>query len=386
MDCLRHLVVPRSILRICRTDSIRKVSSVPRSSQSWGLGTQRYVSMALTFVVMMSCCVALAAAQLPNSGQTRVEALSTPPLSTLAPQLWRLLAGHATLAISSETAPDASAVMEVRITKDKGVSVANTLAREGTLQDYSSFSFWIRTTSTRTSQFVFLVDNKGARRWFPLTLKAEWGWQRQTYLLSSFTGQDVDFDLLHITAIRFHQADMVAGDKLFIGRAEFEPGAGAFLDRGESALSWYVDIGGEGSTLTTSFDSVAGKFSVLAILTGRGGTYSQVDIATRTVAKGVKWDLSRKKYLSFYYKDSEGLASHYCLVYDSAGFYRQWVFDNSQHIGEWVLVTVELDDTSYVESGSVNLSQIVMFEVGIFGLPVGDTSIHVFQVDEVVAH
>jgi hypothetical protein len=117
-----------------------------------------------------------------------------------------------------------------------------------------------------------------------------------------------------------------------------------------------------------------------------GGAYSQVDIATKTVARGIMWNLANKTYLSFYYKDNEGAASHYCLIYDKAGYYREWVFDNSRSLGQWVRVVVHLHDTNYVESGPVDLSQIVAFEVGVFGLPVGDTSVHEFQVDEVSAH
>ena len=333
----------------------------------------------------MSCFSTLAMAQLPNSGQTLVELLGNPPMSVVHPQYWFLRAGYATL--TTLAFPDASPVitaMKIDISANKGVAIEHTLTPGGNLHAYGAFSFWIRTTATREPQFVYLVDGNGASRWFRLVLQQQWGWQRQQYLLNTFVGQDSNFNIANVVAVRFHQDQMVAGDQLFIGAVTFE--VSTFLDHAESASAWYVDIGGAGSTIATSVDAVGGRFSVLATLTGIGGEYSQVDIATRTVLRGIAWNLSGKSYLSFYYKDNEGAASHYCLIYDKAGYYREWVFNNSQHLGKWINVIVNLQDKSYVESGPVDLSQIAMFEVGIFGLAIGDTGIHVLQVDELLAY
>jgi hypothetical protein len=228
-------------------------------------GSRGCLSAVITLLATMGCALPLALAQLPNSGQTSVTVVN-PPMSTADPLFWQVRAGYVTMRVSSQTAPDSSPVMEINITRDKGIAIQNTLVSPGDLRDYDSFAFWIRTAATRDPHFVFLIDGNGARRWFNLTLKAEWGWQRQNYLINSFIGQDAGFDLSNVVAVRFHQANLIAGDQIFIGPVSFE--LGTFLDHAESASSWYVDIGTSSSTLTTSTDAVGGQFSLLARVTG----------------------------------------------------------------------------------------------------------------------
>jgi hypothetical protein len=139
------------------------------------------------------------------------------------PNYWFLLGGDASVHTSAQLAPDSSPVIQVDIVQDGGVLVQNNLTSMVDLRGFVSIKFWAAASVTRTPGFVFLVDTYGRRRWYPLALRAESGWQLQEYFInSSFAGQDTRFDLSRIVAVRFSYPDQLAGDKIWIGAVTFE--------------------------------------------------------------------------------------------------------------------------------------------------------------------
>jgi hypothetical protein len=95
---------------------------------------------------------------------------------------------------------------------------------------------------------------------------------------------------------------------------------------------------------------------------------------------GLRWDLSGKQYVSFYFKDQDASAIHYFLIYDKSRNYREWLFANPDP-GNWIKVAGDLRDSSYFESAPIDLSNVEQFEVGVFGGP--PLAAYTFRVDEV---
>jgi hypothetical protein len=319
--------------------------------------------------------------QLPNSGQTGVDACCSPVSTTNVAQ-WSLLAGYANISLSAQTSPDSSPVVEVDVTQTAGISVQNQLVAPFDLRSYDSFAFWIRASATRSPNFVYLVDTNGARHWYALYLQASQGWVQQEYWITSYVNQDVGFNLSQVAAVMFNQAGELVGDKIWIGATEFEHNS---VNHAEAAGNWLFDVPGDiGDSIKAVTDAAVGSFSVEA--TGNASSWGQMDIATSQPVTGATWNWTQKTYLTFYYKDSYSNVSHYAAIYDKNGNYREWVFQNNSP-GQWIKITVALADNgyfAYASPGPPDLSNLTSFELGIFG-GVGNSQ-YTFQVDELSAY
>lgn len=305
-----------------------------------------------------------------NSGTVTTQVVRA---ADLDPTRWSIVSGQASADASAANAPTGEAVMQFTVTGDGALRVQATLPSVIDLRPFSSFSFVASTSATRIGDFAYLVDSHGCQRWFNLVLRANRGWQQPLYFIDSYAGQDSCFDVSSVAAVFFQQSGMKSGDRLQLGMPRFEHGV---VNHAEVPGPWIIDIGG--GTLASSSDAVAGRASVIANLEANGE--GQADIAVDARGDGIFWNWSTKSYVTFYYKDDVVDASHYFLVYDANGFYRQWTFRNDTP-GQWLKVTADLRDVAYYQSGPVDLSRIVYFEVGVFaGLPGGS---YTFQVDEV---
>lgn len=323
-------------------------------------------------MVLLLCTwpIHVAAAQGWNSGS--VSTGNVGPLSTLDLSHWAVTLGSASLATSTTASPTGETVMELTIT-DSNILVDHTLASTADLRIYDCFSFLIGMSATRTGDFVYLMDAHGRRRWFSLNVRAYAGFQAPVLFINRFVDQDPGFDLSAVSAVRFGQAGLQSGDKIWIGTVHFEQG---LVSHAEVSGPWIVDLGI--GTLSTTNDAAVGAYSVRADMIANDEGQASIGLDARGV--NISWDWSRKTFISFYYKDNTADAFHYFLIYDGLGKYREWIFTNSNP-GQWIRVTADLSDVSYVQSGPVDLSHIVFFEGGVFGgIPGASYS---FQVDEV---
>jgi hypothetical protein len=328
-----------------------------------------------TFLAAVLCLSSAARAGAPNSGTVTTEP-GNPPTTPSDVSSWKMSAGTATLAASAVKPPDDSPAVEVDETSNGTVQVDATLPTTLDIRTYDSFSFWAQASATHIGDYVFLIDSLGRRRWYHLVLQSPRGWQRPTYSIDSFVAQDAGFNLGAIKKIRYGQAGQASGGFLRFGPATFEHNV---YNHGDAAASWYVDIGT--GTLTTTPDGANGTATSL-LATVKANSVGQADIAVNLLAPQISWDWSGKTFVSFYFKDAETAPNHYFLVYDKSLHYRQWIFSNPTP-NQWFRVTANLSDASYAQSGVVDLSQIIYFEVGVFGAPANAT--HTFQVDEVSA-
>ena len=326
------------------------------------------------FLAAAICLLSLGGnAALPNSSSVTVE-LDAAPISPIDADAWIVLRGNSNISVASVLAPDGSFTREFTAQAPGSVMVQNTLRNPIDLRTYDSFSFWARASTTRIGDFVYLIDAAGRKRWYSLLLWSQRGWQKPSYWLDAFVGQDTGFDPSSVTRLRFAQAGQVPGDRLWFGPVIFEHGV---VNHGDAASSWYNDIGS--GPITTVADGAAGTpTSVQATL--QANNQGQADIAINLLLPRIVWDWSGKSFVRFYFKDVETIASHYFLLYDNNLNYRQWVFNNSAP-GHWIRVTANLSDARYAESAPIDLSRIVYFEVGVFG---GTPSAnYTFQVDEI---
>jgi hypothetical protein len=319
---------------------------------------------------------AAAHAGAPNSGTVTTEP-GTPPVTPSDLSAWTVSAGTATAVVSTVLPPDGSPAIEFDETSNGSVQVDAALATPLDVRSYDSFSFWAQASATHIGDYVFLIDTLGRRRWYHLVLQSVRGYQRPTYSIDAFVSQDTGFNLGAVKKIRYGQAGQASGGFLRFGPATFEHNV---YNHGDASSSWYVDIGT--GTLSTVADGANGTpTSLLAQI--KANAVGQADIAVNLLAPQIMWDWSGKSFVSFYFKDSETALNHYFLVYDKSLHYRQWIFNNPTP-NQWFRVNANLLDASYAQSGVIDLSSIVYFEVGVFGAPANAS--HTFQVDEVSAY
>lgn len=244
------------------------------------------------------------------------------------------------------------------------------------LRLYDTVSFSAQVSQTHIGDFMYLVDTQSRMRWFNLVLRSSAGMQRPVYSINNFVGEHSGFDVSSVKAIRYGQYALKPGDILTLGTPVFETG---IVDHCDVSSSWSLDLVSSG-TIGTSPDSVNGSKSILA--TVAANDEGQADIAILGADMGINWDLSNKRYVSFYFKDQDTSAIHYFLIYDKNRNYREWLFANGDP-GNWIKVTADLSDSGYFESAPIDLSNVQQFEVGVFGGP--PRSPYTFQVDEVTA-
>src|SRR5438445_693565 len=124
-------------------------------------------------------CAALlphgAFAQLANSGTVTVGEVVR-PLSIISQDRWSLRTGDASTTVSSSVAPDGSPLMEISARTAGGILVQHDLSTPSDLRTSDSFTFFIRSSATRIGDYVYLVDRRNRRRWFPLILRSWRGW------------------------------------------------------------------------------------------------------------------------------------------------------------------------------------------------------------------
>ena len=293
-------------------------------------------------------------------------------------QRWSVLAGDLDLKFARELPPDWSMATDIKVITSGPLWVQYTLPEVRDLSKVDTLTFWARTSESRIADYVFLVDSSGNRAWYKFALRAPNGWQQFQYFLNLPHGMDSGFRIDQVAALRFAQSNMVAGDVVTIGTPRFEWGS---LSHCESEAGWYIDIGSGEITTSREVSAVGGNSSLLANLVTN--SWGQADIAISRATTGARWDLSSKKTLRFFWKDSLFGVDHYVLFYDDAGRYRQWMFGNPLP-GHWIEVTVELDKGYYEPFGPVDMSKLQVFEIGIFSAPPG---VNVsFMLDEVSVH
>ena len=325
-------------------------------------------------VVALTVAFATSAEAAFNSGT--VTTRQTVPLSTISEANWSVVYGGATQTTSLTAAPTGEPVMEYEVTTPGSIRIENQFPAPADLRARDCFSMIIGESQTRIGDFTYLIDKNHRRRWFKLNVRAWYGFQQPVYFINSYLGQDAGFDLSSVVAVRFGQAGLQVGDKIWIGAVRFE---NDLVSHAEVAGPWIVDMGQ--GTISASRDAAEGTFSIRADLTAND--QGQADIALDARGVKISWNWSKKSFISFKYKNSEERPLHYFLIYDANGWYREWVFTNP-HPGQWIDVTADLRDVGYTESGPVDLSKIVYFEVGVFGgTPGGSYS---FNVDEVTVH
>lgn len=242
------------------------------------------------------------------------------------------------------------------------------------LRSYDTVSFSAQTSQTHIGDYMYLVDTQSRMRWFNLILHSELEENSPVYSINNFAGEHSGFDVSKVAAIRYGQYGMNPGDVLTFGMPVFETGV---LDHCDVASNWSLDLVSSGS-ISTSPDSVNGSKSIVANITAND--QGQADIAILGAAMGLRWDLSGKQYVSFYFKDQDASAIHYFLIYDKSRNYREWLFANPDP-GNWIKVAGDLRDSSYFESAPIDLSNVEQFEVGVFGGP--PLAAYTFHVDEV---
>src|SRR5438105_545528 len=187
-----------------------------------------YVPMNLVpagrFLAAAICLLSLGGnAALPNSSSVTVE-LDAAPISPIDADAWIVLRGNSNISVASVLAPDGSFTREFTAQAPGSVMVQNTLRNPIDLRTYDSFSFWARASTTRIGDFVYLIDAAGRKRWYSLLLWSQRGWQKPSYWLDAFVGQDTGFDPSSVTRLRFAQAGQVPGDRLWFGPVIFEHG------------------------------------------------------------------------------------------------------------------------------------------------------------------
>src|SRR5262249_45758142 len=140
-----------------------------------------------------------------NSGTVTVSAFA-PTLSVAQTNYWSVLTRNATIQVSTQTAPDASPAIQFTMTADGSLYVEHTLVTTLDRGSFGAFGFWPQASTTAIGDFVYLVDRYGSRRWYTLNMQSMWGWQPQHYSTNAFVGQETNFDLSNIVAVRFAQS------------------------------------------------------------------------------------------------------------------------------------------------------------------------------------
>jgi hypothetical protein len=313
-------------------------------------------------------------AQSINSGT--VSSYSAAATAVPSATNWRVISGGGDIVVP---ATDANGAVTAQITVNTqpdsvGFMVEYRFPVTMDLRAYDTVSFLAQTSQTHIGDFMYLVDTKSRMRWFNLILRSSLGIQTPVYSINNFAGEHSGFDVSSVAAIRYGQYAMSPGDVLNFGTPIFETG---ILDHCDVASSWFLDLVSSGNIITSP-DSVNGSKSILANLVANNE--GQADIAILGTAMDIRWDLSKKQYVSFYFKDQNTTSIHYFLIYDKSRNYREWLFANSDP-GNWIKVTGDLQDSAYYESGPIDLSNVEQFEVGIFGGP--PQGVYTFQVDEV---
>jgi hypothetical protein len=313
-------------------------------------------------------------AQTFNSGT--VTSYSAGTASTPSAANWSVISGTGNLTFPT-TDTNGGAAAQITVTTQPAtvafiVEYDFPVTRD--LRPYDTVSFSAQTSQTHIGDFVYLVDTQSRMRWFNLVLRSTLGTQQPVYSINNFAGEHPGFDLSNVKAIRYGQYAMSPGDVLIFGTPIFETG---ILDHCDVSSNWSLDLVSSGN-IVSSTDSVNGSKSVLASVVANDD--GQADIAILGAAMGLRWDLSSKQYVSFYFKDQDTSSIHYFLIYDKSRNYREWLFANSDP-GNWIRVAADLRDSGYYESGPVDLSNVEQFEVGIFGGP--PHAAYTFQVDEV---
>lgn len=345
---------------------------VPNALGDLGLGKGGVLFKKAFFIILLVS--ALCQAQNSNSGTlTSYSAGTTAPASAAN---WNVVSGTGNIVFP---AVDGNGGVAAQITVSTqpaaiGFIVEYRFPATMDLRPYDTVSFSAQTSQTHISDYVYLVDAQSRMRWFNLVLHQDLGVQNPVYSINNFAGEHPAFDVSSVVAIRYGQFGMNPGDVLTFGTPSFETGV---LDHCDVPSNWSLDLVSSGSILTAA-DSVNGSKSILANVTANN--QGQADIAILGAAMGLRWDLSRKQYVSFYFKDLNTTAIHYFLVYDKNRNYREWLFANPDP-GNWIKVAADLRDSAYFESGPIDLSNVEQFEVGVFGGP--PLATYTFQVDEV---
>jgi hypothetical protein len=269
-------------------------------------------------------------------------------------------------------------IVNLTVASPGSMTAAYKLPQITDLRRYGTFSFVSKISHTRIGGLVLLVDSSSRRRWYQFPLIGPMGWRQPVYSLSNFVGQDPGFDLSRVGAIWFNQGALVVGDLISIGAISFDVG---LVDHADYSSNWVQDVTC-GGTLSTNSDAAVGPSSVLANV--QACQSGQVDIAINALAyMGITWDWSNKSYISFYYKDANTSAQHYFLIYDKNYNVRAWLFPNN-YPGQWMKVTAPLTTGYFYESGPVDLSNMIQFEVGLVdGSPYQN---YIFQIDEVALY
>ena len=348
------------------------------------ISERSHLKTKLTKLAIVMCILTLPAAAQYGTGVT--EGLGFPQqccwaFSTHAywfpnPSNWSLVGGSATVTMAG--GPNGTTVANLNVTASGPLTAAYQLPQLTDLRGYDSFDFVAQISNTRIGGLVLLVDSSRRRRWYQLILRAAGGWGQPVYSISNYVNQDPGFDLSHVAAMWFNQGGLVAGDVISIGAISFDVG---LVDHADYASEWSQDLTC-GGTLSTAWDAAIGPASLLAnVQACQGG---QVDIAIIALGYlGITWDWSAKTYLSFYYKDTYTSVLHYFLVYDKSGYFREWLFPNN-YPGQWMKVTAPLTTGYYLQSGPIDLGNIIQFEVGIFGGP--PKQYYTFQINEVTLY
>jgi len=292
------------------------------------------------------------------------------------PSKWSIIAGSATVSIGD--GPNGTTVANLKVAAPGSLTAAYQLPQVSDLRGYDSFNFVSTISHTRIGGLVLLLDSSSHRRWYDLILQAAMGWRQPVYSINNYLGQDAGFDLSHVASIWFNQGALLAGDVISIGAISFDVG---LVDHTTYASNWVQDMTC-GGTLSNGPDTVVGPVSLLANV--QSCQSGQVDIAINAISYlGITWDWSEKSYISFYYKDTYTSVLHYFLIYDKDRHFREWLFPNN-FPGRWMKVTAPLTSGYYLQSGILDLGNVIQFEVGIFGGPPNQN--YTFQINEVTLY
>ena len=275
--------------------------------------------------------------------------------------------------------PNGITVANISVTASGAFTAAYTLPQVTDLRNYDTFNFAVNINRSRLG-LVVLVDSSSRRRWYNLDLRVRPGWKQPVYSLTNFVGQDQGFDLSQVAALWFdfnHQA-LYARDQLSIGAISFDVG---LVDHGDYSSNWVQDLTC-GGTISTSSDTAVGLASLLANV--QACPDGQVDIAINAIDyMALTWNWSNMSYISFYYKDNYPSMQHYFGIYDHNHNWRSWLFPNS-YPGQWMKITAPLTTGYWRQSGTIDFSSIIQFEVGIFNGPPNQN--YTFQIDEVALY
>jgi hypothetical protein len=292
------------------------------------------------------------------------------------PDKWSIIAGSAAVSISD--GPNGTTVANLKVSAPGSLTAAYELPQVSDLRGYDSFNFVSEINNTRIGGLVLLVDSSSHRRWYQLILQAAMGWRQPVYSINNYVGEDPAFDLSRVAFIWFNQGALAPGDVISIGAISFDVG---LVDHADYASNWVQDWAC-GGTLSTASDAAVGPASLLANV--QACQTGQVDIAINAINyMGITWDWSEKSYISFYYKDTYTSVLHYFLIYDKDRHFREWLFPNN-FPGRWMKVTAPLTSGYYLQSGILDLGNVIQFEVGIFGGPPNQN--YTFQINEVTLY